>query len=98
MFVVMGLRWEQGRDGDENWWWGRDDTGRMVASVWLCWNGEDGWAWRARWWGNRPPGALGISLGRDTTIVAEGLDDAATAMAAVDAHITAPRKDPPRQR
>jgi hypothetical protein len=41
---------------------------------------------------------LGITLGRDTTIVAEGLDDAATAMAAVDAHITTRSPDPPRQR
>jgi hypothetical protein len=29
------MRWSQGSDGDEDWWWGRDDTGRMVASVGL---------------------------------------------------------------
>ena len=75
-------------------WWGRDDTGRMVASVVAAWNGVDRWAWLARWWGDRPPDALGLSLGRDTTIVAEDLDDAHAAMAAVEAHIAA--RDPPR--
>jgi hypothetical protein len=88
MFVVVGLRWYQGEDGDEDWWWGRDDRGRLVASVGLCWDGY-ALAWRARWWGDRSPGALGVTLGRDATIVAEGLDDAEAAMAVVDAHIAA---------
>jgi hypothetical protein len=96
MFVDVGLRWNQSSDGDEDWWWGRDDTGRLVASVGLCWTG-DGLAWRARWWGDRPPGALGVTRGRDATIVAEGLDDAEAAMAAVDAHIAARRQDPGRR-
>jgi hypothetical protein len=92
---MMGLRWKQGSDGDEDWWWGRDDTGRLVASVGLCWTG-DGLAWRARWWGNRPPGALAVTVGRDATIVADGLDDADAAMAAADANIAAHGQGPDR--
>jgi hypothetical protein len=88
MFVAMELRWEQDQNGNEDWQ-GLDDTGRMVASVTQTWTSDDGWTWRARWWGDRPPGGLGLRLGRDTTIVAEGLGDAEAAMAAVDAHIAA---------
>ena len=91
MFVAMGLRWEQDPGGYGDWQ-GLDDTGRMVASVSQAWDSDDGWTWRARWWGDRPPGGLGLSLGRDTTIVAEGLDEAEGAMAAVEAHIAA--RDP----
>ena len=96
MFVAMGLRWEQGEGGYGDWQ-GLDDTGRMVASVVAGLEQRGGWTWRARWWGDRPPGGLGLSLGRDATIVAEGLDDAEGAMAAVDAHIAARGQDPPRQ-
>jgi hypothetical protein len=42
---------------------------------------------QARWWGDRDPATIGLSFGRDRTIVAEDLDDPAAAMAAVDAHI-----------
>ena len=83
MFVTMGLRWTQ---SDEHWWRGVDDTGRDVASAQHTWY-EDHWAWQARWWGDRDPATIGLSFGRDTTIVADDLDDPAAAMAAVDAHI-----------
>jgi hypothetical protein len=46
-FVILELRWEEERDGDNGSWWGRDDTDRMVASVWRRWNGVDRWTWVA---------------------------------------------------
>ena len=47
---------------------------------------------QARWRGDRDPATIGLSFGRDRTIVAEDLDDPAAAMAAVDAHIATRRR------
>ena len=81
----MALRWVE--DGGS--WLGHDDNDRFVAQVARHWLREGRWAWEASFWGDRPPGSTGPTLGADPTRLDGNWPEAASAMAAVDARAAA---------
>lgn len=83
----MALRWE---DGTVEWnlrdhpiWNAYDPDGRPVGQVAHTW--RDGtWTWEAHYWGDLPPGKLGVSLGADPRKLRGEWATAKEAMQAVD--------------